>query len=92
MVEMISVTSMEASWTDLDDAVALTACMAGKTVTPAIDRLIEDGVTLDAFHTFKLCAPSRASTMTGRYPFNVGFYDMPKGPYTLTRIQFSIFN
>ena len=25
----------------------------------------------------KVCAPSRASTMSGRYPFNVGFYEMP---------------
>lgn len=45
----------------------------GLTLTPHIDGLIATGVLLDRFHTFKVCAPSRASTMSGRYPFNVGF-------------------
>ncbi len=49
----------------------------GKTLTPNIDELIRSGTFLTDFHTFKICAPSRASTMTGRYPFNVGFYAMP---------------
>eukprot|EP00052_Salpingoeca_macrocollata_P019248 m.159470 g.159470 ORF g.159470 m.159470 type:complete len:537 (+) comp20908_c0_seq1:1127-2737(+) len=48
----------------------------GKTVTPNIDALIADGVLLDNFHAWRICAPSRASSMTGRYPFNVGFYNM----------------
>eukprot|EP00656_Telonema_subtile_P028759 TRINITY_DN3136_c0_g1_i2.p1 TRINITY_DN3136_c0_g1~~TRINITY_DN3136_c0_g1_i2.p1 ORF type:complete len:542 (+),score=101.85 TRINITY_DN3136_c0_g1_i2:174-1799(+) len=46
----------------------------GKTLTPAMNKLIQSGVLLEDFHTFKICGPSRASTMTGRYPFNVGFY------------------
>jgi len=49
----------------------------GKTYTPAIDGLLAQGIHMARFHTFKICAPSRASTMTGRYPFNVGFYAMP---------------
>lgn len=52
----------------------------GLTKTPAIDELMSSGVVLDRFFTFKICAPSRASLMSGRYPFNVGFYDMSNGP------------
>jgi arylsulfatase B len=50
----------------------------GLTRTASIDALISQGVLLERFHTFKVCAPSRASTMSGRYQFNVGFYEMPK--------------
>ena len=47
----------------------------GKTVTPHLDAILgSEGIRLSQFHTFKICGPSRASTMTGRYPFNVGFY------------------
>eukprot|EP01051_Picozoa_sp_SAG22_P006434 SAG22_NODE_421_length_10720_cov_22.582619_5_plen_261_part_00 len=48
----------------------------GKTITPAINQLIEDGVTLSSYYTFRVCAPTRASIQTGRYPWGVGFYDM----------------
>jgi len=37
----------------------------GLTDTPNINGLIEDGLFLNDFHTFKICGPSRASTMTG---------------------------
>ena len=48
----------------------------GRTISPNIDALISEGVSLTSYHTFKICSPSRASTMTGRYPFNAGYYDM----------------
>ena len=48
----------------------------GRTISPNIDALIAGGVSLTSYHTFKICSPSRASTLTGRYPFNAGFYDM----------------
>jgi arylsulfatase A-like enzyme len=46
----------------------------GRTISPSIDALIAEGVSLTSYHTFKICSPSRASTLTGRYPFNAGFY------------------
>ena len=48
----------------------------GKTFTPAIDALRAGGAILTDYHTFKICSPSRASVLGGRYPFNMGFYDM----------------
>ena len=32
------------------------------------------GVDLTNFYSFKTCGPSRASILTGRYPFNMGIY------------------
>lgn len=49
------------------------------TLTPSINRLMSEGIKLTAYHTYKVCAPSRAAIMTGRYPWGVGYYDM-KGP------------
>ena len=43
-------------------------------VTPRLDTLARSGVRLDTFYTFKTCAPTRASMLTGRYPFRVGVY------------------
>lgn len=36
----------------------------GKTVTPHINDLISQGVFLGQYHTYKVCAPSRAAIMT----------------------------
>ena len=46
------------------------------TVTPSIMSLIGGGIALTSYHTYKVCSPSRASIMTGRYPWGVGYYDM----------------
>ena len=47
-----------------------------KTITPNIDALINAGVELKDYYTFKVCAPTRTSLMTGRYPWKTGYYDM----------------
>ena len=44
-----------------------------KVRTPTIDGLAASGVTLDHFYTFKECAPSRGSLLSGRYPFHFGY-------------------
>ena len=51
----------------------------GKTHTPHIDAAVAAGISLTRYHTYKVCSPTRASIMTGRYPWGVGYYDM-KGP------------
>jgi arylsulfatase B len=47
-----------------------------RTITPTIDSLVSTGLTLSSYYTFKICSPSRASSLTGRYPWGAGFYDM----------------
>eukprot|EP00662_Eupelagonemidae_sp_cell21_P046653 gene46653-66804_t len=49
---------------------------SGKSHTPHINKLMDTGVILTSYYTFKVCSPSRASLLTGRYPWGAGFYDM----------------
>ena len=45
-------------------------------LTPAIDRLAADGVVFDTFYcNVPLCAPSRASMMTGMLGSRIGAFD-----------------
>ena len=48
----------------------------GRTHTPHVDAAVRQGVLLTSYYTYKVCSPSRASIMTGRYPWGVGYYDM----------------
>ena len=49
-----------------------------KTITPTLDGLLTDGVMLTDYYTFKICSPSRAAMLTGRYPWGAGFYNMAR--------------
>lgn len=40
--------------------------------TPNLDKLAETGARLDQFYAQPMCTPTRASLMTGRYPFRYG--------------------
>ena len=40
-------------------------------VTPTLDQLAKDGITLDRFYVHKYCSPSRSSLQTGRLPVHV---------------------
>ena len=51
-----------------------------KTISPTLDALAREGVDMRDYYTFKICSPSRASMLTGRYPFGAGFYDMSNDP------------
>jgi N-acetylglucosamine-6-sulfatase len=45
--------------------------------TPTIDRLAKEGIRFDnAFCTNSICAPSRASVLTGQYPHTNGAFDL----------------
>ena len=48
--------------------------------TPNIDRLAQEGVLFEkAYATVGVCAPSRASIITGMYPINIGTHNMRTG-------------
>lgn len=47
--------------------------------TPHTDSLAADGMRFDSFHVCPVCAPTRASLMTGRYNFRTGVVDTFKG-------------
>lgn len=46
-------------------------------LTPALDRLAEEGTRLTSFYVaWPACTPSRGAFLTGRYPQRNGIYDM----------------
>ncbi|REJ90675.1 MAG: arylsulfatase [Planctomycetota bacterium] len=45
----------------------------GPTPTPGLDRLAEDGLRYNRFHTVGVCSPTRAALLTGRNHHSVGF-------------------
>ena len=47
--------------------------------TPNLDRLARDGVRLTNFYVSPVCAPTRASLMTGRYNYRTGVVDTFQG-------------
>lgn len=47
--------------------------------TPAIDSFAEQAIRLTNFHVSPVCAPTRASLMTGRYALRTGVYDTYNG-------------
>ena len=42
--------------------------------TDALDALVKVGIEIPDFYVYKMCAPSRGSVLTGRYPWHVGYY------------------
>jgi len=47
-------------------------CYGGEIKTPTIDRLAGQGLRFSQFYNCAVCGPSRASLMTGCYPWDVG--------------------
>ncbi|MEW4453341.1 sulfatase-like hydrolase/transferase [Bremerella sp. JC817] len=41
-------------------------------ITPNIDSIAADGITLNRFYVAPMCSPTRAGLMTGRYPIRFG--------------------
>ena len=55
--------------------------------TPNIDKLADNGLRFNNFHTTALCSPSRASLMAGRNPHAIGL-----GSHALTAMGFPGYN
>ena len=57
----------------------------GEVLTPHIDSIAEDGVTLtDGYVSCPVCAPSRAGLLSGRYQQTFGFWDNV-GPFRVSK-------
>ena len=65
----------------------LSQSFGGLIETPNIDRLAENGLRYNNFHTTALCSPTRASLMTGRNPHTIGL-----GSHSLTAMGFPGYN
>jgi len=61
-----------------------------QTITPTLDNLLATGVELPDFYVYKMCAPSRASTLSGRYPFHVGYYNNNGGDFEGVPLDFQL--
>ena len=55
--------------------------------TPNLDRLADNGLRFNNFHTVALCSPSRATIMAGRNPHSIGL-----GSHSLTAMGFPGYN
>jgi len=51
--------------------------------TPNLDRLAGQSVELRQFHVSPVCAPTRASLLTGRYNLRCGVWSVSNGPETM---------
>jgi arylsulfatase len=72
----------------LDDVgFAQVGSFGGLIPTPNIDRLAQNGLRYNNFHTTALCSPSRASLMAGRNPHSIGL-----GSHALTAMGFPGYN
>ena len=53
----------------------------GEISTPNLDRLAAEGIRFKEFYNNSICAPTRASLITGQYPHRagVGYFDVDLG-------------
>jgi arylsulfatase len=70
-----------------DTGFAQIGSFGGLIETPNIDKLAENGLRYNNFHTTALCSPSRASLMAGRNPHVIGL-----GSHALTAMGFPGYN
>ena len=72
----------------LDDVgFAQVGSFGGLIETPNIDKLADNGLRYNNFHTTALCSPSRATLMAGRNPHTIGL-----GSHALTAMGFPGYN
>jgi arylsulfatase A len=53
----------------------VSCCGADRFQTPNVDALAKGGIRFEQCHSMSLCGPSRATVLTGRYPFRTGIID-----------------
>ena len=59
--------------------------------TPNLDRLASEGMRFTDFHSAgTVCSPSRASLLTGRHPYRMGFYYILGGGAHLRRQEITV--
>ena len=59
--------------------------------TPNLDRLASEGMRFTDFHSAgTVCSPSRASLLTGRHPYRMGFYYILRGGAHLRREEITV--
>ena len=58
--------------------------------TPALDRLARESTELTRFHVSPVCAPTRASLLTGRYHLRTGVHGVTAGRETLPTSESTI--
>lgn len=58
--------------------------------TPVIDKLADQSLNLTNFYVAPVCAPTRASLMTGRYSERTGVYDTYKGGAIMSDSEITI--
>lgn len=59
--------------------------------TPHVDRFAAEGIRFNDFHAAgTVCSPSRASLLTGRHPYRMGFYYILGGGAHLKREEITI--
>ncbi len=74
-----------------DQGYADLGCHGNKDInTPTIDRFAEEGVEFTRFYVSPVCAPTRASLMTGRYNYRTGVTDTWFGRATMAAEEFTL--
>lgn len=58
--------------------------------TPAIDKLAEEGAFFTNFYVSPLCAPTRASLLTGRYHLRTGVISVSNGLEVMNKDEFTL--
>lgn len=58
--------------------------------TPVLDQLANDGTRFDRFYVSPVCAPTRASLLTGRYALRTGVFDVTRGKETMAASELTL--
>ncbi len=58
--------------------------------TPTLNQLARDGMRMDRFYVSPLCAPTRASILTGKYHLSTGVISVSKGLEVMRAEEFTL--